>query len=325
MRAYGDSMRAAARRWAERIPRGTSTPILDTCQGITLDIIIEAIFGERDPAKVTDLHAGILALVASFNPLLGVFKFLQRDFFGLGPWVKFQACAKALHERIDALIALRRSTPGDDILSMLLAVRDDQGAPLSDQEVHEQLVTFIVAGHETTATTLAWAMDHLHRAPDTLATLRAELATASSPDALARLPYLDAVWQETLRLHPPVPVVSRKLTREFVLKGHALPAGTTVGFAVYMAHLRPEVFPEPKAFKPERFVQRAYSPFEYAPFGGGARRCLGAAFAAYELKIVLATLLEGRSFRLDEPAPVRSAFRIGTYGPETGVRMTLLP
>jgi cytochrome P450 len=194
---------------------------------------------------------------------------------------------------------------------------------MPEREVLEQLLTFVVAGHETTATSLAWAMYELHRRPETLAKLRDEVGAESAPDALAKLPYLDAVCSETLRMHPPVPLVTRKLLGEFTLGPHTLPAGTVVGVGVYNAHNRAETFEAPSEFRPERFIQRTYSPFEYCPFGGGARRCLGAAFAMYELKVVLATLVSHGTFRLDEPAPVRHAFRIGTYGPETGVRMTL--
>jgi cytochrome P450 len=183
----------------------------------------------------------------------------------------------------------------------------------------------VVAGHETTATTLSWAMYELHRHPEALASLRAALAPARAlpprPRPSRRCPCLEAACDETLRLHPPVPMVPRRLTRAFALGGYTLPAGTTLGVVSYMAHLREEVFAEAEVFKPERFVGRRYSPFEYYPWGGGARRCLGAAFAAYELRVALGTLLSTSAWVLDEPGPVRHAFRVGTYGPEGGIRM----
>ncbi len=327
MRAYGEIMRNAARRQAARLPRGAVFPMVEATQAITLDVIIEAVFGVRDEARVRTLHEAIVGLVASFGPFVAM-KGLQRELWGLSPWARFKRKADALHALLDALIAEKRTNPGEDIVSLLLATRDEAGDALSPREVTEQLLSFVVAGHETTATTLAWAMDQLHRDPGLLARLRADLdalGPSASPDAVAKLPLLDAVCNETLRLFPPVPMVLRKLAREFALKGYALPAGTTVAVATYMAHHREEVFADAGSFKPERFVGRSYTPFEFMPFGGGARRCLGAAFAHYELKVVLAELLAAGTFTLREPKPLGRAFRIGTFGPSTGVRMTFAP
>jgi cytochrome P450 len=129
---------------------------------------------------------------------------------------------------------------------------------------------------------------------------------------------------ETLRLHPPVPIVARKVRREFSLGPYVLGPGQSLGLGVYMCHVDPKRYPEPRRFSPERFLGKARSPFLYLPFGGGARRCLGAAFAAYELQVALGTILARATFALDEKGPVRNAFRIGTFGPATGVRMTRL-
>ncbi len=322
MRAYGDLIRDATRRWRDRLDPTVSAPFLATAQGITLDVIIEAVFGERDPARVSQLHREILGLVAAFHPLIAAFRFFQRDWFG--PWRRFRAQAERARGTMQCLVDAKRHRPGDDILSLLLAARDEEGKALDEAEILDQLVTFVVAGHETTATTLSWAMYELHRHPEALAALRAALdplGPSPSPEALAALPLLEAVCDETLRLHPPLPMVPRRLTRAFELGGYTLPAGTTLGVVSYMAHHREEVFPEAEVFKPERFVGRRYSPFEYYPWGGGARRCLGAAFAAYELRVALGTLLSAGAWVLDEPKPVRHAFRVGTYGPEGGIRM----
>ena len=327
MRAYGELMRDTARRWAKKLPTGETFRMVDTTQGITLDIIIEAVFGVRDAAQVAAFHDGIVALVASFNPFVAM-KAFQRDLWGMGPWARFKKRADALHTMMDALIAAKRAAPGDDIVSLLLSARDETGDALSAQEVAEQLLSFVVAGHETTATTLAWAMDQLHRDAGLLARLCAELdalGPSPAPEALVKLPLLEAVCNETLRLFPPVPMVTRKLAKGLTLKGYDLPVGTSVAVAGYMAHHREEVFAEAASFKPERFVGRTYTPFEFMPYGGGARRCLGAAFAGYELKVVLATLLAAGTYRLEEPKPVGRAFRIGTFGPSTGIRMRFTP
>lgn len=324
MRAYGALMRETSQRWLERAPVGEAAPMLPTAQGITLDIIIEAIFGERDPERITALHRDILATVAAFNPIIAMFPAAQREFGGFGPWAKFKRRSEALNARMLALMEEKRQTPGEDILSLLVSARYDDGEPLPDQEVLEQLLTFVIAGHETTATSLSWAFYELLRAPEALERLSAEIAGVDTPEALTKLPFLDAVASETLRMHPPVPVVLRKLNRSLELGGYTLPEGTSVGAAVYTAHCREESFPEPMRFRPERFLERHFSPFEFLPFGGGARRCLGAAFASTELRIALATLLQGGQWQLAEPKPVTNAFRIGTYGPKTGVRVKLL-
>lgn len=323
MRAYGEIMRAVTLRHTAAWTPGHAFKAVELAQRITLDIIVEAIFGVRE--GVERFHEAILATVGAFSPLIAVFTSLQRDFWGMGPWARFQRHAKALRALMQAEIDAKRASPGNDILSLLVAARDETGAALSDSDILDQLLTFVVAGHETTATSLAWALYLLHQHPEALARLQAELASAGpepSPEALAALPYTTAVCQETLRLYPPVPVVSRKLAQPLTLKGFELPAGVNVGLGVYLAHQRPDVFPEPLSFRPERFLGRTFSPFEYLPFGGGHRRCLGAAFALYEMKIVLASLLARHQLQLHEPRPVRSVDRIATYGPETGIRMS---
>lgn len=324
MRTYGALMRDAALRWGRMLEIGKSGPILPIAQGITRDIIIEAIFGERDPERVKALHHDILAIVEAFHPVIAAFRFAQREFGGFGPWAKFRRRAEALEGRLKSLVEAKRDNPGEDILSMLLAVRDDDGAPMPERELFEQLVTFVIAGHETTATSLSWAFYELHRSPATLAKLREEIAGKTSPEELTKLPYLAAVCHETLRMHPPVPLISRKLARELSVGEYSLPAGTLVAASAYNAHFLESNFESPHEFKPERFVGKTYSPFQFLPFGGGARRCLGAAFATYEMQIVLATLLSLGEFVLHERKPVKNAFRIGTYGPATGVRLAFL-
>jgi len=326
MRSYAGVIQQATLRWLDKRALGVSGAILPLAQGITLDVIVEAVFGERDPDRVASLHEGILGLVRAFNPLVATWRPLQRDFGGLGPWAKLQRRAAGVRAAIDRLLIEKRAQPGADILSLLLAARDENDQALSDSDIYEQLLTFVVAGHETTATTLSWALYELHRHPSELDELKAELrgALGSGPEALAALPYLDAVVSETLRRHPPVPIVPRRALREFRLGQYELAAGQSVGLGVYMCHSDPKNYPEPRAFLPERFVGKSRSPFLYLPFGGGARRCLGAAFANYELKVALGTLLERATFSLDEPKPVANAFRIGTFGPDTGIRMTRL-
>jgi len=322
MKSYAELMASAAERWLQKRTVGSVGPILPVAQGVTLDVIIEAVFGEDDPTSVHTLHEQILNLVAAFHPLVATFRWMQRDFFGMGPWARLKRAARALDQTIAALMSKKRAHPGADVLSLLMSARDETGAPLDDQEIQEQLLTFVVAGHETTATSLAWALYELGRAPSAMERLRAELSAASDdPASLLQIPYLEQVICETLRRHPPVPIIPRKLARPFLLDDFELPAGQALGLAAYVAQHDPAHFAEPFSFKPERFSDVNVSPFQFFPFGGGARRCLGAAFAMYELKIVLGTWLKQAHFELDEPGVVGNAFRIGTYGPSTGIRV----
>jgi len=326
MRAYGAMMRDTALEWTRRWAPGEPFLMMDTAQAITLDIIIRAIFGVSGADRIQRFHKQVVDFLAAFVPSIVLFKALRRSFFGLGPWARFQRQLGRLEALTHEEVAAHRAAPEgrEDILTLLLASRYEDGRPLSEVELFSQLLTFVFAGHETTAISLTWAVYFLHRNPETLARLREELQPHSEslePDAIAKLPYLEAVCQETLRLRPVVPLVSRKLARPLVVMGYALPAGMALGAGAFLAHMREDVFPEPAAFRPARFLSRTYSPFEYLPFGGGARRCLGAAFAMYEMKIVLASILAKKELVLLEKRPVTPRVRAATVGPRTGIRM----
>ena len=328
MRAYGKLMRDTTLSWTRRWEPGQRLVMQDATQAITLDIIIEAVFGVTGAARVRRFHDEIVATVAAFSPLIVMFKFMRQDFLGRGPWARFQRHYRALRTLVDEEIAAHRAAPEgrEDILSMLLLARYEDGRALTEQEVFDQLLTLMMAGHETTSLALAWACYYLHLNPQTLVRLRAELATLGDhpdPEATAKLPYLEAVCNECLRLRP-LPVVSRMLARPLTVLGYELPPGMMVGSAAYAAHMRPETYPEPEKFLPERFLGRTYSPFEYLPFGGGVRRCIGSAFALYEMKIVLATLLTHHRLELAEPGPVKTVYRAATVGPKGGIRMVLV-
>jgi len=217
-----------------------------------------------------------------------------------------------------------RSDPGDDILSFMLASRKEDGRPFDDRELLEQMVSLIGAGHETTASALTWAVYHIHRDDAVKARLLEEtrgLAVPLDPEAVIRLPYLDAVCSEALRLNPVAPIVGRTLRRGLTLQGYDLPAGISVGVGIINVHRRADLYPEPERFRPERFLEREHGPFEYLPFGGGSRRCLGAAFAVFEMKLVLATVLRVDGLRLVSDAPVRAAVRNTTVGPAGRIKM----
>ena len=327
MRAYGKLMEETARRWAKEWEPGKPFVMIDTTQAITLDVIIQAVFGVAESERIAEFRKELLALLATFSPLLLLPAF-RREFLGLSPWARFQRHYKRLKELVFSLIAdHRRTLDGrEDILSLLIGVRDEEGKGLSDQDIMDQLLTVVFAGHETTAVMLAWVFYLLHRNPDALGRLRAELAALGpqpEPEASVRLPYLEAVCNETLRIYPPVHVIHRRLVRPLRLLGYDLPAGTVVAAGAYATHRIESIYPEPGRFKPERFIDKSYTPFEFLPWGGGARRCLGAAFAMYEMKIVLATILRENQLRLLETGEVGLANRAGTVGPKGGIRMLL--
>lgn len=263
-------------------------------RALTLRVILTLIFGADDPARHHRYATAVGDFLTAFSGPLMLVPALRHSVFGYSPWDRFVRTRHRLDELLDADIAARRATGrgGDGALGVLLSARYDDGGAIDDVDLRDQLRTLLVAGHETTATGLVWALFHLHRNADALARLRAELDTADlASEDLARLPYLDAVCRETLRLHPPVPIVLRRLTEPYRLCGVDLAADDTIGIALPLLHSDPSCWQDPSQFLPERFLDRHHGPFEYAPYGGGHRRCLGAGLADFELRIALATIV----------------------------------
>ncbi len=266
------------------------------------------------------------SVLQAFTAPLVYFPPLRRNFGGFGPWRHFTQVATRVDQLlVDAIVGRRRvREERDDILSVLLAARADDGRPITDGEVRDEVITLLLAGHETMAIALAWAFYWLHRQPDVLQRLQAELRAVGrppSPDDLVQLPYLRAVCEEALRLYPVVGAITRRLLQPMTLCGYRLPAGIAVGAAPPLMHLDPTRYPEPQRFRPERFLERPYTPYEYLPFGGGARRCIGAAFAVAEMKIILGSLLALHRFGLAKDTPIPPVPRTFTIGPKGGVQM----
>ncbi len=317
---------------------GTRIDARTAARAITLRVILGAVLGIESPSRRDEYTTAVMRFLNTFSEPLMLVPSLRRGACGYAPWDRFLAARDHLDTLLRAEIDSRRAAGGSesgttetDILAMLLAARYDDGAALADDELLDQLRTLVVAGHETTATVLVWALYRLHRHPHTLHRLRAELAQLD-PDAGAHaaleLPYLDAVCSETLRLHPPVPIVLRRLTGPFTLRGVELGAGDTMGIAVPLLHSDPAVWPDAARFRPERFLERRYSPFEFAPYGGGHRRCMGATLADYELHIALATILSRSELALTPryargPRPLSVPHNIAT-GPRAGITFNVL-
>lgn len=328
MRAYGDAMRRLSEQHTASWSPGDTVGAYEAAQRISLDVILETVFGAREPEGRRQLGALLLDFIEGFSPLLAIVPALRRELWGLGPFAGFLRRKRALHARLDALIAeARDSEARDDILGLLVGARDEDGQPMDHDDIRDQLLLLVVAGHETTAVSIAWALYALHRPENAavLGRLRQELRAldADAPvDAMAQLPYLDAVCQETLRRYPLAPAPApRRLLRPLELMGYTLPAGIGVSAAIGVAHLREDTYPEPLCFRPERFMGHKFSAFQWLPFGGGARRCLGGAMAGYELRIVVGTLVRRFALRLASDRPDPGKVRAANIGPAHGVKM----
>jgi cytochrome P450 len=318
---YGELIRAATLREMETWTVAEPFALRPHTQRITLSVIMRAVFGVHDEERLArferliETFAGRLSLVTAIPPL-------RRNFGRWSPWARFVAARAALDAFIYEEIALRRaenagrSAEADDVLSLLLAARHDDGSPMSDAELRDELVTILGAGHETTATGLAWAFERLLRSPPVLARLRESIAAGEDD-------YLDATVKETLRARPVIVDVARKLTAPKSIGGYELPAGTFVMAAIAALHYREDLFLKPDEFRPERFLNGKADTYAWIPFGGGVRRCIGAAFAEYEMRIVLRTILERAELSTPDPRPEKVKVRNITLAPGKGTLVRL--
>jgi cytochrome P450 len=323
MLAYADTMRDVTRARVDAWPRGKPFAIHPELQAITLEVILRTVFGADEGAELDALRGGIASfLEIATGPLtmLSSVPPFRRDLGGLSPWARFTRRRAQVDALVYAQIARRRSAGSagrTDILSLLLDARDDQGEAMTDVELRDELMTLLVAGHETTATELAWAFDLVLR--DARVLRRIEDEQAASGGDLSRMPYLDATIKEVLRLRPVVPAVARKLQRPMRIGDVEIPAGTLVVPSSWLAHRQPDLYPNPGAFEPERFLDKKPDPYAWFPFGGGIRRCIGMAFALFEMRVVLATVLTRARLRAVTKRPARVVLRAFTHAPEKGV------
>jgi cytochrome P450 len=320
MQGYGEKMAEIAAREIASWPTGTPYKLRPRMQAITLEIIIETVFGVHEAERMGELREALrdfLDLTTNPRVLLPV--------LAIGPdRVNRIPAFRRRVERVDRLIgreiAERRAAEDlagrDDILSVLVGARHDDGTPMSDAEIRDELLTLLVAGHETTATALSWAMERLVRHPEKLERLRDEVEAGE--DA-----YLTATIQETLRLRPVIVIVIRKLTEPVELGGYELPAGASVTPCIHLIHRDPEIYPEPDRFLPERFLDDPPGTYTWIPFGGGVRRCLGAAFAQFEMSVVLRELVRRHEIRPARPGPERPFRRAITETPRHDAEVVL--
>jgi cytochrome P450 len=326
LHGYGAVITRIAAEHVARWPVDRPFAVEDTMREISLDVILEVVLGLGERGARAEFKGAILQLVRSLKPSFMFIPALRRSLLGLGAWARFRRRATAAAALFERELAARRAAarPKDDLLSLLMAARKGDGSAFSSEEIMEQMVSLIGAGHETTGSALTWALFHIHRSPSVKERLLDELRGLGEqldPAAVTRLPFLDAVCSEVLRLEPVAPLIGRTLRSDLTLKGHTVPAGLSVGISIIGLHRRPDLYPEPDQFSPERFLGRDYGPFEYIPFGGGSRRCLGASFAIYEMKLVLATVLRGQALRLTDRRDVRAVARNTTASPARKIEL----
>jgi cytochrome P450 len=334
---YAGAIREATGRAIDGYPVGETFSILPSMQRITFDVILETVFGVREGEAVDTLRARLVAVLdKTMSPLgmLWLMPAFQRDLGPLTGWASLKRAIAAADESIYGIIAEARAAAGrgpgrTDVLSMLMAAVDEEGKPMTDQELRDELVTLLLAGHETTATALAWAVEEIVRRPEVLEKILAEIRAAPPaggagvpPAVTAPLPYLDAAIKEVLRVRPLSTLVSRIVAAPIKLREYDIPAGTYVVVSAYTLHHNPAVWDAPHEFRPERFLDRKPDPYAWLPFGGGARRCIGMAFALLEMRVVLATLLPRVRLRLPN-RPAKVTLRAFLFAPEGGTKVVV--
>jgi cytochrome P450 len=321
VRGYGELIRETTLKQMQTWPVGEPFALRPHTQRITLAVIMRAVFGVHDEQRLARFEL----LIDDFSKRVGLittFPALRKNFGPGSPWPRFLRSRAKLDEFIYEEIGLRRKEVEageeghDDVLSLLLKARHDDGSPMSDEELRDELVTVLGAGHETTATGLAWAMERLLRTPRVLSKLRDSI-TAGEDD------YLDATVRETLRARPVIVDVARKLKAPTRIGGYELSKGSFVMAAIAALHYREDLFPNREEFRPERFLEGKADNYAWIPFGGGVRRCIGAAFAEYEMRVILREFVGRAELSAPNPKPEKVKVRNITLAPGRGTVVRL--
>jgi cytochrome P450 len=325
MRAYEAVMRDAADRAIDSWPVGTPFTLRPSMQSLTLDVIVRAVFGVTEGERQEELKRRVRSMIDPVSNRLGVLLLaLTGGRLGSGAGQRFEERRSHLDEMIYDEIRRRRAEADlaqrEDVLSMLLLARDEDGEAMTDRELRDELVTLLVAGHETTATGLAWAFELLLRNPRGLDRRRGTLTDGDGENQ----DYLDAVVKETLRIRPVISGVGRVVREEpFALDGYVIPPGVEINPSIAAIHRRADRYPDPGAFRPERYLgPDAPDTYAWLPFGGGTRRCLGASFATFEMAVVIRRVLERARLTPAGRRPERGVRRGITFVPRNGVRVT---
>ncbi len=312
--------------WTTGLPFSIHARMLE----VSLEIILRVVFG-ADSDRLVKMKEQLVSLLEAVNFSTLIHTPAETESGPWSAWERFRQKMRTLELLIREELAVHRGSPAgrSDVLTLLLKEGDAENAPLTDDELRDELVTLLIAGHETTATALSWAFHWVNFVPEARRLLVDELDALNAKklrggeylDALQALPYLDACVKETLRITPVIPVVSRRLTRPATIGGIAYAEGTHLMPCIYLVHHRKELYPSSDTFRPERFLERRFSQFEYLPFGGGVRRCLGMSFGHAEMKIILASAFTRFTLQLETAAPARPVRRSVVVAPSGGVRV----
>ncbi len=318
MQRYGELMGEIAARDIAGWPRGVPFRLHRHTQAVTLAIIVQAVFGVTERTRQERLRDvlhrftewGTHPRQALFLGLLGP-EAIERNRAFVRERRKVD---EVVYDEIRAARLRADLSDRDDILSLLLQARHEDGSPMSDEELRDELMTLLLAGHETTATSLAWAVERLVRHPGAMERLTAEAAAGGTE-------FAEAVCKETLRMRPVIPIVARLLKQDIEIDGRVLPAGVVVAPCIYLVQHRADVYPEPRSFRPERFLEGQGGTYSWIPFGGGVRRCIGASFAMYEMRVVLQAIVGSVALRAAQPASERVGRRSITLTPQRGAEV----
>jgi cytochrome P450 family 135 len=318
MQRYGELMREIAERDIAGWPRGVPFRLHTHTQDVTMRIIVEAVFGTTEPARAERTRAALKEFLdwgtsprqIAYLSLMDV-DHQERNFFFKRARAKVDA---VVYDEIAQARRRRDLEEREDILSLLLQAKHEDGSPMSDEELRDELMTLLLAGHETTATSLAWAIERLVRHPDAMERLITEANEGATE-------YAEAVCKETLRMRPVLPIVARLLKRDVEIGGELLPEGVIVAPNIYLVQHRADVYPDPRRFRPERFLEGQGGTYSWIPFGGGIRRCIGASFALFEMRIVLQAIARSVELRAATPQAEPVGRRSITLTPRHGAEV----
>ena len=320
MQRLSGLMAEVAEREVESWPRDEPIELHPRLQAVTLEVILRAVFG-LDPGERLDAIRARLTQQLEFGASpVSMLPPLQVALAGRGRWARFDRVRAETDEMLFELIEERRAEAGerDDVLAMLLEARHEDGSPMSPQELRDELMTLLVAGHETTASQLAWAFARLARSPEVMRRLMAEIDEGGED-------YLEATIQETMRRRPVIPNAAPRLVKQPIeVGGWSYPEGVCLVPNAYLVHHDPEIYPEPYAFRPERFLEKEPGTYTWIPFGGGRRRCLGASFAMLEMRLILRAVLASSELVAPEPEHEPARRRAITISPRRRARTVIL-
>ena len=309
---YNKIIYSTTERAINNIEKNQKIKVRTLMNDITLSILLKAVFGLQHGERYIQLKQVLQSIAALFaHPLFSVVSLFPVFQQPIGIWQEFLKLQKWLSEILLSEINYRRSNKsllGKDIFSLLICAKDELGYSLSEAEIRDELMTFVFAGYETTAAALTWAIYWTYYQPHNFQKLSQEITSCSlsQPEEVAKLPFLNAMCQETLRLYPiAMNTFSRQTKRSIKIEDFTLPPETNINISIFLAHRREKTFSNADRFRPQRFLEKQFSPFEYLPFGGGDRRCLGASLAQQEIKLVLANIVSKAKFEIVNPHLLR--------------------